>query len=255
MFCIQRLPIRPSATQLMVKHFSLIYTCLFSSSGAPSPSSLSLRLLLLLVPRWSWILGKQIQDSKTVLITRGDRGNSLIPCVPESSIMGVLNMSSSTVAAHCLHVYIFPAFRRPSIQLSDTIRCRKLGRRCAYTYLTWSWSGRLRKQTLLYSIWSHAIKILNATRFVSTHKGFRIPWLRLLRALATPLRHTQSVSIFINDTRFPKGDNLKRKQNNFGFINITHKATLAIKEKRIAFRALTSNLNFYTLWPTWWVSH
>ena len=145
MFCIQRLPIRPSATQLMVKHFSLIYTCLFSSSGAPSPSSLSLRLLLLLVPRWSWILGKQIQDSKTVLITRGDRGNSLIPCVPESSIMGVLNMSSSTVAAHCLH--------------------------------------------------------------------------------------------------------------NFGFINISHKATLVIKEKRIAFRALTSNLNFYTLWPTWWVSH
>ena len=56
----------PAATQLMVKHFSLIYTCLFSSSGAPSPSSLSLRLLLLLVPRWSWILGKQIQDSKTV---------------------------------------------------------------------------------------------------------------------------------------------------------------------------------------------
>ena len=40
----------PSATHLMVKHFSLIYTCLFSSRGAPSPSSLSLRLLLLLVP-------------------------------------------------------------------------------------------------------------------------------------------------------------------------------------------------------------
>ena len=56
----------PAVTQLMVKHFSLIYTCLVSSSGVPSPSSLSLRLLLLLVPGWSWILGKQIQDSKTV---------------------------------------------------------------------------------------------------------------------------------------------------------------------------------------------
>ena len=64
----------PAATQLMVKHFSLICTCLVSSSGAPSPSSLSLRLLLLLVPGWSWILGKQIQDSKTALITRGGRG-------------------------------------------------------------------------------------------------------------------------------------------------------------------------------------
>ena len=64
----------PAATQLMVKHFSLIYTCLVSSSGAPSPSSLSLRLLLLLVPGWSWILGKQIQDSKAALITRGGRG-------------------------------------------------------------------------------------------------------------------------------------------------------------------------------------
>ena len=160
------------------------------------------------------------------------------------------------MAAHCLHVYIYPAFRRPPIQSSDTIRCTKLRTRCAYTYLTWSWSELFRKQTILYSIWSHAIKILNAKRFVSTHRGgFRIPWSRLLRALATPLRPAHSVSIFINDTRFPKGDNLKRKQSNFGFINISHKATLAIKEKRIAFRALTSNLNFYPLWPTWWVSH
>lgn len=112
----------PSATHLMVKHFSLIYTCLFSSSGAPTPSSLSLRLLLLLVPGWSWILGKQIQDSKTVLITRGGRGNSLIPCVPESSKMGVLNIISlSTLAAHWLLVYTFLAFRRRPIQLSDTI--------------------------------------------------------------------------------------------------------------------------------------
>ena len=160
------------------------------------------------------------------------------------------------MAAHYLHVYIYPAFRRPPIQLSDTIRCTKLRTRCAYTYLTWSWSELFRKQTILYRIWLHAIKILNTTCLVSTHRGgFCIPWSRLLRALATPLRRTQGVSIFINDTRFPKGDNLKRKQNNFGFINISHKATLAIKEKRIAFRALTSNLNFYTLWPTWWVSH
>ena len=64
----------PSATHLNVKQFSLIYTCLFSSSGATSLSSLSLRLLLLLVPRWSWILGKQIQDSMTALIIRGGRG-------------------------------------------------------------------------------------------------------------------------------------------------------------------------------------
>ena len=126
----------------------------------------------------------------------------------------------------------------------------------AYTYLTWSWSELFRKQTILYRIWLHAIKILNTTCLVSTHRGgFCIPWSRLLRALTTPLRRTQGVSIFINDTRFPKGDNLKRKQNNFGFINISHKATLAIKKKGIAFRALTSNLNFYTLWPTWWVSH
>jgi len=228
----------PSATHLMVKHFSLIYTCLFSSSGAPSPSSLSLRLLLLLVPRWSWILGKPIQDSKTVLITRGGRGNSLIPCVPESSKMSVLNMSSSTVAAHCLHLYIFLAFRRPSIQLSDTIRCRKLRIRCTYMYLTLSWSELFRKQAILYSIWPNAIKILNTTCLVSTHGGFCIPWLRLLRALVTPLRSTQSVSIFINDARFlvgckvkAKSQQFKRKQNNFGFINRSDKATLAIKKK------------------------
>ena len=152
--------------------------------------------------------------------------------------MGVLNLSSSTVAAHWLHVYIFLAFRRPSIQLSDTIRCRKLRTRCTYTYLTWSWSELFRKQAILYSIWPNAIKILNIMCLVSTHEGFCISWLRLLRALATPLRPTQSVSIFINDTRFlvgckakAKGDNLKRKQNNFGFINRSDKATLAIKKK------------------------
>lgn len=142
--------------------------------------------------------------------------NSPVPCVPESSKIGVLNMSSSTVAAHCLHVYIFLAFRRPPIQSSDTILCTKLRTRCAYTYLTCSLSELFRKQNILYRIWLHAIKILNTTCLVSTHGGFCIPWSRLLRALAAPLRPTQSVSKFIN---------------NFGFINRSDKATLAIKKK------------------------